>query len=101
MANGFKTGGRQKGTQNKVSGSVKEMISLSIRKELENLPVLLKQLEPKDRMEIIIKLIPYIVPKANNNNDDPIEAKQNKSDFISNLLENMRKPLPKTSEDFS
>ena len=94
MAKGIKTGGRKKGTQNKVSGTIKEMISLSVRKELESLPTLLKQLEPKERIEIMIKLIAYLVPKANSENDDPIQSRQNKSNFFSNLLEQMRDPLP-------
>jgi len=47
-AKGYKTGGRKKGTLNKVTGTVCEMISKSISKELEILPQLLNQLEPKE-----------------------------------------------------
>ena len=59
------------------------MISLSIRKELESLPTLLKKLEPKDRIDVMIKLIAYIAPKANSENDDPLVAKQDKNNFFS------------------
>lgn len=63
MAKGSKTGGRQKGTPNKVSGTVKEMINQAISNELQNLPKLLTQLEPKDKAEFIIKVLPYVLPK--------------------------------------
>lgn len=53
------------------------MISLSIRSELESLPTLLKKLESKERIEILIKLMAYLVPKANTDNDGPVHAKQN------------------------
>ncbi len=89
MAQGFKTGGRQKGTQNKVSGTIKEMISLSIRKELESLPTLLKKLEPKELIEVMIKLMAYLVPKANSDKDDPLMPKKNNSwAFIRNQMLN-------------
>lgn len=63
MAKGVKTGGRQKGTSNKLSGTVKEMIVQFVTNEIQHLPSLLNQLEPKDKAEYIIKLLPYILPK--------------------------------------
>ena len=63
MAKGIKTGGRQKGTSNKLSGTVKEMITQFVTDELQHLPTLLNKLEPKEKAEYIIKLLPYILPK--------------------------------------
>ncbi len=63
MARGMKTGGRQKGTSNKLSGTVKEMLTQFVTNEVEHLPTLLNQLEPKEKAEYIIKLLPYILPK--------------------------------------
>ncbi len=63
MAQGIKTGGRKKGTSNKLTGTVKEMITQFIENEIKHLPGILKQLEPKEKAELIIKLLPYIVPK--------------------------------------
>lgn len=63
MAKGVKTGGRQKGTSNKLSGTVKEMITQFVTDELQHLPTLLNKLEPKEKAEYIIKLLPYILPK--------------------------------------
>lgn len=63
MAKGLKTGGRQKGTSNKLSGTVKEMITQFVTDELQHLPTILNKLEPKEKAEYIIKLLPYIVPR--------------------------------------
>lgn len=63
MAKGLKTGGRRKGTSNKLTGTTKEMISQFIENEIQQLPTLLNQMEPKEKAEYIIKLLPYILPK--------------------------------------
>ena len=58
-----KTGGRTKGTLNRTTTETKELIQKIVSKELETIPDLLKQLEPTDRVNAIIKLLPYLVPK--------------------------------------
>lgn len=69
MAKGIKTGGRQKGTPNKVTRTLREILEHSISQELESLPKLLNQLEPNERINAIIKLIPYVMPKADKEED--------------------------------
>jgi hypothetical protein len=64
MATGFKSGGRKKGTANIVSGTVKEMLKASMTLELQSLPSLLSQLKAKDRVDSLIKLLPFIIPRA-------------------------------------
>jgi hypothetical protein len=34
-----------------------------IYEELENLPETLEHMEPKDRLELVVKLLPYAMPK--------------------------------------
>ena len=58
-----KTGGRKKGTQNKVTKDLKPILQTLLQKELKNLPQLITQLEPKERVDAITKLLPYIIPK--------------------------------------
>ena len=62
MANGFKTGGRQKGSTNK-----RKVIGTAIQKlveeELEKLPIYLQSLNNKERTEFLLKLMPYVVPR--------------------------------------
>ena len=63
MATGIKTGGRAKGTLNRTTTETKELLQNIVSKELDNIVVLLEKLEPKERIDAIIKLLPYIVPK--------------------------------------
>jgi hypothetical protein len=63
MAIGIKTGGRAKGTPNRTTTETKELLQSIVSKELDNVAVLLEKLEPKERIDAIIKLLPYIVPK--------------------------------------
>ncbi len=35
-----------------------------IRKEIEQLPEQLKEMEPKERLDILLKLMPFILPKV-------------------------------------
>lgn len=88
MAKGYKTGGRQKGSKNKVTGTVKEMISKSISKELESLPKLLDQLEPKERMDALIKLLPYLIPKAEKDSEEKDKLKH--EDFVFRITQKIR-----------
>ena len=68
MANttGKKYGGRQKGTPNKLTKEIRTVLKDLIYKELNEIQEHLDSLEPKQRIEIIIKLIPYVLPKVTN-----------------------------------
>lgn len=65
MANttGKKFGGREKGTPNKLTKELRTILKNLIFSELETLDEKMNQLEPKERIEILIKLIPYALPK--------------------------------------
>jgi hypothetical protein len=63
MATGIKTGGRAKGTPNRTTAETKELLQSIVSNELDNILVLLQKLEPKERIDAVIKLLPYIVPK--------------------------------------
>tara|TARA_R110001583_G_scaffold171820_1_gene325552 strand:- start:334 stop:573 length:240 start_codon:yes stop_codon:yes gene_type:complete len=64
MATGIKTGGRTKGTLNKTTKEIRIVLKDVINNELLNIDTLLTQLEPKERLELVIKLIPYVLPKV-------------------------------------
>lgn len=64
MAKGVKTGGRQKGTPNLLTGTTKEIIGSIVLKELQRLPALMDQLDPKEKADCILKLLPYVLPKT-------------------------------------
>lgn len=59
----MRNGGRQKGTPNKTTAETKEMLKEVISNELNNIDDLLDLLEPNERINAVIKLLPYIVPK--------------------------------------
>ena len=58
-----KTGGRQKGTPNKVTASVKGWLSCLIDKNRKQIERDLKAVEPMERLQMIEKLMQYVVPK--------------------------------------
>jgi hypothetical protein len=64
MAQRTKTGGRQIGTPNRVTKELRVALKDALYNELENLGGYLAGLEPKDRLEIIVKLLPYALPKV-------------------------------------
>ena len=45
-------------------GSIRDILKEQMQKELEHLPETLKDLEPVQRLNILCKLIPYVLPKV-------------------------------------
>ena len=58
-----KTGGRKANTPNRINAEAKEVIQNLVNSEVNKIPQLLEELQPKDRLEILIKLIAFVVPK--------------------------------------
>ena len=58
-----KYGGRKKGTPNKLTKELRSVLKEVIYNELENIEEQLDELEPKQRLELVIKLMPYVFPK--------------------------------------
>ena len=66
MANntGKKFGGRQKGTPNRMTKELRSVLKDILFEEIEELQDRLDNLNPKERVELIIKLMPYALPKV-------------------------------------
>ena len=66
MANttGNKYGGRQKGTPNIMTKELRSVLKDILYQELEEVQERFKLLEPKERIELLIKLMPYALPKV-------------------------------------
>jgi hypothetical protein len=60
-------GGRPKGTPNKLTREVREVLRGIVNNELEALPQRLEQLDDKTRVEALIRLLPYILPRPQTN----------------------------------
>lgn len=66
MAQGYKTGGRQSGTVNKTTKELREVLKAFVYSELETLPATLAELPADKRAELLIKILPFVLPKVNN-----------------------------------
>ena len=66
MANttGKKFGGRQKGTPNKLTSELRAVLKDLIHEELETLQERMEYLDTKERLDVLVKLLPYILPKC-------------------------------------
>jgi len=81
MAKGIKTGGRQKGAPNLLTKELRLILKNIIANELVCAPDLMEKLEPKERLEMVIKLIPYALPKIEPINMDKGEPLYCESDW--------------------
>lgn len=55
--------GRKVGTPNKITIAVKERLQQIFDGVADNLPSKLDMLEPREQLEFIVKLLPYITPR--------------------------------------
>ena len=55
--------GRPKGSLNKTSVQTKKIIEKLVASELKNIDSLLEQLDPKERVNALIKLLAFVIPK--------------------------------------
>ena len=66
MANntGKKFGGREAGTPNKLTKEIRAALKNILHQEIELLTEHFQKLETKDRLEFLIKLLPFALPKV-------------------------------------
>jgi hypothetical protein len=60
---GLKTGGRTKGTPNRTTKELKELIHNIVEVQLDTIEEDLQDLDPKDRLNILLRLVEYVLPK--------------------------------------
>ena len=61
---GKKFGGRKKGTPNKMTKELRSTLKDVLFREIEKIEDRLDLLDLKDRLELLIKLMPYALPKV-------------------------------------
>ncbi len=59
-----KTGGREKGTPNKLTKEIRQTLKTALAGQIEKIPELLEQLPDEKRLGYLIKLLPYVLPKV-------------------------------------
>lgn len=70
-----KYGGRKKGTPNRLTKEIRLILKDSIFREISSLEKNLEKLDPKTRIELLVKLLPFICPKIKNESyriDEPL-----------------------------
>ena len=61
---GKKYGGRKAGTPNKMTKELRSELKNILSGEIEKLPAHFEKLPEKDRIELLIKFLPYTLPKV-------------------------------------
>ena len=56
--------GRPKGTPNVITREVREILKAVIASELEKLPVYLAAMDDSKRIDVVLRLMPYVLPKV-------------------------------------
>jgi len=74
---GIKTGGRKAGTPNRITKELRETLKGVIDAELSQIAGTLEKLPARDRLDVVIKLMPYCMPKVDSINGrydrDPLD----------------------------
>jgi DNA topoisomerase VI subunit B len=60
----IKTGGREKGTPNKVTTDLRSVLQSIVSYELEHLQTHIHQMPDEQRTQVLLKLLPYVTPKT-------------------------------------
>jgi hypothetical protein len=82
----MKTGGRAKGTPNKLTSEVRKIISDSLTPTLENLQNELNSLSTKDRLDIVAKLLNFVLPKLKETDINTISDNQNPNEIKVHII---------------
>ena len=61
-----KKGGRKTGSSNKVTTELRDKLQSIIEMTVDELPELLGQMAPEERVKALTALLPYVVPKLSN-----------------------------------
>lgn len=59
-----------------LTNGLRETLKTIMQKEIERLPETLETLEPKERLNVLCKLMPFVFPKVNSvhpNNGEPMQ----------------------------
>lgn len=58
-----KTGGRKAGIPNKTTAEMRKILQSFLSRKFSELDNIFNELEPKDKVNAIIKMLPYLLPK--------------------------------------
>lgn len=55
--------GRKKGSPNLMTRELRELLRTAFNDEINSIPATLKSMEPKERLDMLCKFLPYFAPK--------------------------------------
>lgn len=84
--NKIKHGGRTKGTPNLLTSELKTILNSLVQKELSKISETFEKLVPEKRLDYLIKLLPYILPKAEPSVIEPQEARKFEVEIVQPTL---------------
>ena len=56
--------GRKPGSKNLITKELRKTLKAFLSDELEQIPTLMRELDARERLELLIKLLPYCLPKV-------------------------------------
>lgn len=68
--------GRPAGKPNKLTKELRKILKSVIEAEIERIPAIIQAMPDKDRLEILFKLLPYVLPKVESvsmNHGEPLD----------------------------
>lgn len=96
MAKGFKTGGRVAGSTNRLSGIVRDTLRQVLCYDFTKIQEYLAKIDdPKEKLELLIKFLPYICSKVAESSDDDDGQTQQSVRFVQYI----NKPPPDNEEE--
>jgi len=72
--------GRPAGTPNVITKEIRDILKQIMLREFELIPATLEGMEPKERLDMIVKLLPFILPKI-----DPVQMTEGEPWDSSNI----------------
>jgi hypothetical protein len=84
-----KTGGRKPGSENKSTKEIREQISMIVSDNIELLKDDIQQLKPEQRIDVIIKLLPWAAPKISSIDENALKQVEMKKSSLQETLDKL------------
>ena len=69
----------EEGTSNVITNKMRSVLKSLLQRKFENIPSYLEELDRKDRLDVLIKLLPYALPKIESvykGEEEPFEFRE-------------------------
>lgn len=78
--------GRPPGSVNRITRELREALKIIVAVELDKLPERIEKLDNRDRIEVLLRLIPFIIPKV-----EPVNFSFGEHDLLDDIFEGVKK----------